>query len=46
MIALRLLGPVALTVDGGAPPPELLWKKNLALLVYLALALFKPELFE
>ena len=38
MIALRLLGPVALTVGGGEPPPELLWKKNLALLVYLALS--------
>ena len=38
MISLRLLGPVELTVDGGAPPAELLWKKNLALLVYLALS--------
>lgn len=38
MIAVRLLGPVELTVDGGAPPAELLWKKNLALLVYLALS--------
>jgi len=38
MIALRLLGPVDLTVDGEAPPAELLWKKNLALLVYLALS--------
>ncbi len=38
MIALRLLGPVELTVNGDAPPAELLWKKNLALLVYLALS--------
>lgn len=38
MISLRLLGPVDVTVDGEAPPAELLWKKNLALLVYLALS--------
>lgn len=38
MIGLRLLGPADATVDGGPPPPELLWKKHLALLVYLALA--------
>jgi len=38
MIALRLLGPVEVTVDGDAPPAELLWKKNLALLVYLLLS--------
>jgi len=38
MIACRLLGPVELTVDGEAPPTELLWKKNLALLVYLGLS--------
>ena len=38
MISLRLLGPVELTVNGDAPPAELLWKKNLALLVYLALS--------
>ena len=38
MIALRLLGPVELTVHGEAPPAELLWKKNLGLLVYLALS--------
>ncbi len=36
MIACRTLGPPALTVDGAAPPAELLWRKNLALLVYLA----------
>lgn len=38
MIELRLLGPVDATVDGGAPPPELLWRKHLALVAYLALA--------
>lgn len=35
MIRLRLLGPPRLLVDGEAPPPELLWRKHLALLVYL-----------
>lgn len=38
MITLRLLGPVEATLDGGAPPPELLWRKHLALLAYLAVA--------
>ncbi|HQR18572.1 MAG TPA: hypothetical protein PK948_09375, partial [Gemmatimonadales bacterium] len=38
MISCRLLGPVDLSVDGEPPPAELLWKKNLALLVYLALS--------
>lgn len=36
MITCRTLGPVEVTVDGSAPPAELLWRKNLALLVYLA----------
>src|SRR5712691_5333850 len=36
MIFCRTLGPVAVSVDGGSAPPELLWRKNLALLVYLA----------
>ena len=36
MISLRLLGPIELRVDGQAPPAELLWRKHLALLVYLA----------
>ncbi|HSD32360.1 MAG TPA: AAA family ATPase, partial [Gemmatimonadales bacterium] len=30
------LGPVQISVDGNAPPPELLWRRNLALLIYLA----------
>lgn len=36
MIECRTLGPVEVTLDGGPPPAELLWRKNLALLVYLA----------
>lgn len=36
MISCRILGPVDVTVDGAAAPPELLWRKNLALLIYLA----------
>ncbi|HEU4474541.1 MAG TPA: AAA family ATPase, partial [Gemmatimonadales bacterium] len=36
MIACRTLGPVELTVNGGLPAPELLWRKPLALLIYLA----------
>ena len=36
MIDVRALGPVDVRVRKGAPPAELLWKKNLALLVYLA----------
>jgi DNA-binding SARP family transcriptional activator len=36
MILCRTLGPVELSVDGAPAPPELLWRKHLALLVYLA----------
>jgi len=36
VISLRVLGPVEVTLDGGAAPAELLWRKNLALLIYLA----------
>ena len=36
MIECRLLGPIEITVDGRPPLPDLLWRKNLALLVYLA----------
>jgi DNA-binding SARP family transcriptional activator len=35
VIYCRALGPVAVTLDGDPPPRELLWRKNLALLVYL-----------
>ena len=38
MIELRLLGPPSATVDGEPAPPELLWRKHLALTAYLALA--------
>lgn len=36
MIVCRTLGPVEVLLDGSLAPAELLWKKNLALLVYLA----------
>jgi len=36
VITCRTLGPVELAVDGRPAPAELLWRKNLALLVYLA----------
>jgi DNA-binding SARP family transcriptional activator len=36
VIVCRTLGPVEVLLDGGFPPAELLWRKNLALLVYLA----------
>ena len=36
MVTCRILGPVEIVVDGGPSPSELLWRKNLALLVYLA----------
>lgn len=35
MISLRLLGSPEVRINGGDPPPELLWRKHLALLVYL-----------
>lgn len=35
MIHCRSLGALELTVDGVSPPPELLWRKPLALLLYL-----------
>jgi DNA-binding SARP family transcriptional activator len=38
MITCRLLGPVEVTADDKPAPPELLWRKHLALLVYLALS--------
>jgi len=36
VISCRTLGPVEVTCEGAAAPPELLWRKHLALLVYLA----------
>jgi DNA-binding SARP family transcriptional activator len=36
VILCRTLGPVEVTLDGGPAPAELLWRKNLALLIYLA----------
>lgn len=35
-IEVRTLGPVQVTVGAGPAPREILWRKNLALLVYLA----------
>ncbi len=35
MIHLRTLGPVEVSVDGTPAPRELMWRKNLALLLYL-----------
>ncbi|MGH7525626.1 MAG: AAA family ATPase, partial [Gemmatimonadales bacterium] len=36
MILCRTLGPIEVSVDGSPAPPELLWRKHLALMVYLA----------
>lgn len=36
LVSCRLLGPARVTVDGAEAPAELLWRKHLALLVYLA----------
>ena len=36
MIELRTFGPVTVRIAGGEPPARLLWRKHLALLVYLA----------
>jgi DNA-binding SARP family transcriptional activator len=36
MIRCRVLGPVEVEVNGAAAPSELLWRKHLALLLYLA----------
>ncbi len=37
-LELRCLGPPTIRVDGLEPPPEVLWRKHLALLAYLALS--------
>ncbi|UCD25768.1 MAG: AAA family ATPase [Gemmatimonadota bacterium] len=36
MIEIQALGPPTVLVDGSDPPAELLWRKHLALLIYLA----------
>src|ERR671921_2925677 len=36
VIVCRTLGPIEVTVDGAPAPAEMLWRKHLALLVYLA----------
>jgi len=36
MIRCRTLGPIWIEIDGQPAPPELLWRKHLALLLYLA----------
>ncbi len=36
MISVQTLGPVELALDSAPAPPELLWRKHLALLIYLA----------
>ena len=36
VIHCHTLGPVEVTLDGGPAPAELLWRKNLAMLIYLA----------
>jgi len=36
MITIRCLGPAGIDADGQPAPPELLWRKHLALLIYLA----------
>ena len=38
MIRLRTLGPLEVSVDGAPAPADLLWKKNVAALIYLARA--------
>ena len=36
MIVCRTLGPIEVTVDGAMAPGDLLWRKPLALMIYLA----------
>jgi DNA-binding SARP family transcriptional activator len=38
VIECRVLGPLEVRLDGSPPPPELLWRKHVALLIYLALS--------
>ena len=35
MISCRALGPIDVSIDGVPAPPELLWRKHVALLLYL-----------
>lgn len=37
-LALRCLGLPSARVNGGEPPPEVVWRKHLALLTYLVLS--------
>jgi DNA-binding SARP family transcriptional activator len=37
-LELACLGPPIVRLDGGEPPPEVVWRKHVALLVYLALS--------
>jgi DNA-binding SARP family transcriptional activator len=46
MIACRTLGPVEVMVNAAAAMPELLWRKHLALLVYLARSAPRPRTRE
>jgi DNA-binding SARP family transcriptional activator len=46
MIRCRTLGPLQITVDGEPPPPELTWRKNAALLVYLARSPYRTRTRE
>jgi len=46
MIACRTLGPVEVMVNHAAAMPELLWRKHLALLVYLARSAPRPRTRE
>jgi DNA-binding SARP family transcriptional activator len=46
MIACRTLGPVEVMVDDAAARPELLWRKHLALLIYLARSAPRPRTRE
>src|SRR6266480_5044428 len=37
-LAIRCLGPPSVRLDGHDAPPDVVWRKHLALLVYLALS--------
>jgi DNA-binding SARP family transcriptional activator len=38
ILRIRCVGPPTVLVGGASPPPDVLWRKHLALLVYLALS--------